>query len=349
MRTVTVPFFISHQGCPHTCVFCDQRIISGASGALPGGAEILAKVRQWSASAGDRKVEVAFFGGSFTSLKLELQAELLLPLQPLLSSGEIASIRLSTRPDCIDDYQIEWLKSLGVGIVELGIQSMDENVLAASGRGHTSAHSEAAIKCIRRHGLQVGAQLMPGLPGDTGRSSLRSLNQVIYAGTDFIRIYPTVVLRGTGLAVLYGAGKYSPLSLSQGVEICKVLLHRAIVAGLPVARIGLQADEGLNENSVLAGCWHPALGQIVASALYGDLIGRFTHPGESVAIGCHPSRVSDVVGHKRTNMNSLAERDVKAQVYQDSTLQEHEVIIRSDNKSDKYSLLNDLNYQTQEV
>jgi histone acetyltransferase (RNA polymerase elongator complex component) len=136
---------------------------------------------------------------------------------------------------------------------------MNDTVLAASGRGHTAVESEAAIRCIKKQGLVVGAQLMPGLPADTPAHSLDALDRVISAGADFIRIYPTVVLRGTELARRYADGDFVPMTLDRGVSLCKLLLHRAMRAGVDVIRIGLQADEGLNEESVLAGCWHPSL------------------------------------------------------------------------------------------
>ena len=188
MKKVTVPFFISHQGCPHSCIFCDQRTISGSPGTLPSAESILEKIRVWRKSAGNRQLEVAFFGGTFTALSPHAQDQLLEPLQPLLASGEICSIRISTRPDYIDPGLVRTLAGRGVRTIEIGVQSMDDGVLELSGRGHTAADSEAAISCIRFAGLAAGAQLMPGLPGDTILKSLQSLKQVIDAGASFVRI-----------------------------------------------------------------------------------------------------------------------------------------------------------------
>src|SRR6185369_17190668 len=164
----------------------------------------------------------------------------------------------------------------------------------------------------------VGAQLMPGLPGDTPGSSLASLEQVIAAGADFLRIYPVVVLRGTELARNYMSGKYEPLSLERGMSLCKLLLHRAMQADKPVIRIGLQADQGLDDASVLAGCWHPSLGQLVRSQLYDDLVSRFVPAGKWAVVYCHPQRLSDVLGMKRTNLQRQAERGVRIQVVPDA-------------------------------
>jgi len=257
MSMVTVPFFISHQGCPHTCVFCDQRTISGSDGLLPDSDVIVKKIRAWKQSAVKRPLEVAFFGGTFTALPPHVQDRLLSPVQPFLANGEVTSIRLSTRPDSLDSRTVRRLAAQGVRTIEVGVQSMDDGVLSASGRGHDMSASAAALACIKAGGLSAGAQLMPGLPGDSPEISLNSLNEVITAGADFVRLYPALVLRGTELARRYLAGEYRPLTVEAGVAVCKVLLHTALRAGVKVVRIGLQADEGLNPDSVLAGCWHP--------------------------------------------------------------------------------------------
>jgi len=349
VKHVTVPFFISHQGCPHTCVFCDQRTISGANGTLPTAEQICDRIATWRSTAGGRPLEVAFFGGTFTALPEEIQAKLLAPLQPFLESGTLDSVRISTRPDHIDADRVVWLSERGVRTIELGVQSMDDTVLAASGRGHSAAESINAIRCIKRQGVRVGAQLMPGLPGDTPVSSLASLDQVIAAGADFIRIYPTVVLRGTELARRYAAGDFIPLSLDRGVSLCTQLLQRAMQSGIPVIRIGLQADQGLNEESVLAGCWHPALGQLVRSQLYADLLNRYVPPGQRVAVYCHPARLSDVVGMKRSALHSQSQRGVQMQVVPDATLEKEELKVEIEDSCVIYSIIKDSNYSIHEV
>lgn len=349
MKPVTVPFFISHQGCPHTCVFCDQRTISGAQGMLPTAVQILARCEAWRLTAAGRPLEVAFFGGSFSALPHESQAALLEPLQPLLKRGELTAIRISTRPDYIDCQRVAWLADHGVRIIELGVQSLDDNVLETSGRGHTAAESVAAIGCIKEHGLQVGAQLMPGLPGDTPTAALESLKRVIAAGADFIRLYPTVVLRGTELARRYVVGDFVPLDLNRGVALCKILLQQAMQTGTPVIRIGLQADTGLNDDTVLAGCWHPALGQLVRSQLYADLISRYTPAGGSATITCHPTRLSDVIGPKRSTLQTQSRRGLQLQVATDVTVSKEELRIQTEYSCSTRSIISDLHYFINEV
>lgn len=312
MKPVTVPFFISHRGCPHTCSFCDQQIISGSAGQLPDAGNITDKISRWRATAGARPLEVAFFGGTFTALDHAQQAQLLSPLQPLVAQGIIQGIRISTRPDCLNREQLQWLSGQGVSIIELGVQSLDDRVLAATQRGHTGADSRHALALIRAAGLQAGAQLMPGLPGDTPAISLDSLEQCIDAGAQFLRIYPVAVLAGTQLARQYQAGDYEPPNLEQGIATAKVMLHRALVRKIPVIRIGLQADEGLNDSTILAGCYHPALGELVRGELYYDLAVTLLsgHQVSSipVTIRCHPAVAGAVRGHGQRNIQRLAEQ-----------------------------------------
>jgi len=308
-KKITVPFFISHQGCPHDCLFCDQRRISGAEGTLPTAEEITAKVTAWRASAGAVPLEVAFFGGTFTALQPSIQDALLAPISPFIISGDVTTIRISTRPDCIDTETVRRISAQGVGIIELGVQSMDDRILDAAGRGHTAADSIAAIRCIKNLGLTVGTQLMPGLPGDTLAVSMASLDKVIMAGADFIRLYPVVVLRGTGLARLYEQGEYKPLSIEDGVTFCKLMLHKAVNSGVEVIRIGLQASVDLNADNIIAGCFHPALGNMVKSELFFDLLCKlFSNLNtEPVTINCHPYAMPEVFGYKGRNLERLNE------------------------------------------
>lgn len=347
MGAVTVPFFISHQGCPHACVFCDQRAISGSSGNLPDREQIRSTIGAWQRSAAGRPLEVAFFGGSFTALPETVQDELLAPVRPFLDSGVVGSIRVSTRPDCLDRAVVRRLAGQGVAVIEVGVQSMDNTVLALSGRGHDAAASEAALRCIRDEGLAGGAQLMPGLPGDTPEASLMSLERVIAAGAAFVRLYPVVVLEGTELARRYRTGAYRPLDLDQGISLCKQLLHRAMQAGIDVIRIGLQAGDGLNGKTVLAGCWHPALGQLVRSELYFDLLSKLSAhlPGDApFGVACHPSRLSDVIGQKRRNLARLRPLGVPIIVRPDERLLVEEVAVEYLEQRFKGSLVTGLNY-----
>jgi len=334
LRPVLVPFFISHLGCPQRCVFCDQEKIAGARGVLPGAEEMLARIEQYRASSPGRGLEVAFYGGTFTALPRADQHSLLAALQPLLASGRLASLRLSTRPDAVDPETACYLKSMGVGTVELGVQSMDEEVLRLSGRGHSARDAELALGALQEAGLRVGVQLMPGLPGDSEERALFSLQLVLALKPSFLRIYPTLVIEGTELASLYRAGTYLPLSLDAAVTLCKRMLLAARRAGVPVLRLGLQPTAELEAPGVLlAGPYHPAFGQLVGSELCYDLMGAMVAElprGSRVVFLAPAGRTSDLVGQKRKNLDRLAERFgvLVTKVGEDTALSRSEITLQ---------------------
>lgn len=275
-------------------------------------AEMRAAIAAALSTGAGRPVEVAFYGGTFTSLPRVEQERLLAPLHPLVDSGEISGVRLSTRPDSVDRETSRFLRARGVSTVELGVQSMDDAVLAAAGRGHGAIDTERAFAALREAGIAVGAQLMPGLPGDTPETSLHTLHRVLGLAPAFLRIYPTVVVEGTRLADLWRSGEYIPLSLAGAVSLCAAMLLVSTKAGVPVIRIGLQPTEELERpGTVLAGPWHPAFRQLVEGELWHGLLDRLTvglPSGAEVSVACAPARVSDVVGQRRRNLERLRER-----------------------------------------
>lgn len=309
MKPVIVPFFVSHRGCPHRCVFCDQTTISGSCGELPTPSDILAKISAYRDTASGRPIEAAFYGGTFTALPLPVQRRLLLPLQPLIAGGTLKAVRVSTRPDAVDPDIISFLAEMGVRTVELGVQSMDDGVLVRAGRGHTVAASIDACRLLHGAGLSVGVQLMVGLPGDTPAGALASLRRVLDLNPTFLRIYPTLVIAGTRLAELFRAGEYVPLTLDAAVRCCKVMLHESLRAGVPVIRSGLQDTSDLRTpENVVAGPHHPAFRQLLDGELFYDLMLELA--GESpddrpLTLVCAPSRVSEVAGQRRANIERL--------------------------------------------
>jgi histone acetyltransferase (RNA polymerase elongator complex component) len=353
MKPLIVPFFISHKGCPHQCVFCNQAKIAGSSGDLPAANELLDKIAAYRASGRHESVEVAFYGGTFTGLPRPVMERLLTPLQPLVARGEIDSIRISTRPDSVDAAMAEFLVRMNVRTVELGVQSMDDVVLALSGRGHTAAHTVNACRVLQAAGVAVGMQLMPGLPGDTEEKALASLNDCFSLCPDFLRIYPTLVIVGTELAALYETGRYAPLSLDKAVRLCKIMLHAALAADVNVIRIGLQPTGELEAGgTVLAGPYHPAFRQLVESALCYDLLSRLTGDiaaAETVTIACAPSRVSDITGQRQGNLKRLLrERGVKvAAVTADPTLSCGDILVEYGQMKKKGNIVHDLDYRTE--
>ena len=309
MKQPIVPFFISHRGCPHQCVFCDQVKIAGSGGEFPSASDILAKIAAYRDSGKWRSVDVAFYGGTFTALSQAVQERLLRPLQPLIAAGEVGSVRVSTRPDAIDAQTALFLREMGVRTVELGVQSLADDVLALAGRGHTASDVELAGHVLRDAELSLGVQLMPGLPGDTPEKAMASLMRVMDLRPNFLRIYPTLVIAGTPLAELHANGSYRPLSIEAAVSLCKAMLHRAWQAGIPVIRMGLQPTEELErDGTVLGGPYHPAFRHLVEAELCFDLLRKLAgclRRGSAVAVVCAPSRISAVVGHRRGNVVRL--------------------------------------------
>jgi histone acetyltransferase (RNA polymerase elongator complex component) len=313
MKKLTVPFFISHLGCPHRCVFCDQVKISGSGEQIPDEFTIREKIAEYRNTGNSELTEVAFFGGSFTALPLKVQEQLLASLQPLIAAGVVNCVRVSTRPDCVDTAVAIFLKKLGVTTVELGAQSMDDDVLFLSGRGHGSRETEAAVSCLKELGVNVGVQLMPGLPGDTPSKSLASLHGVLALKPDFLRIYPTLVIAGTQLEEFYRQGSYIPMTFDGAVRLCKVMLLEAMRLNVPVIRMGLQPTEELRKYGVIvAGPYHPAFRQMVEAGLCLDLLSQIIsdapNSADPLKIFCSPSRISDVIGQNKSNKRLLKMR-----------------------------------------
>ena len=263
-----IPLFIPHEGCPRRCVFCNQRHTRPAPPLTPEAAR--AEIELWLARLRHRTdqqpPELAFYGGSFTALPESRQEELLEAARPFLEAGRIRGIRLSTRPDAVDAACLDRLKARGVLLVELGVQSCDDAVLAAAGRGHDFAASLAASALVREAGLLLGWQLLLGLPGESRTGIRRMAAECLRARPDCVRLYPLVVLEGSALAADWRAGRFRPKSLGWAVVVCAWLKERFEAEGLAVIRTGLQAGEAL-EREILAGPWHPAFGELVAARL----------------------------------------------------------------------------------
>ncbi|HQC23418.1 MAG TPA: radical SAM protein [Syntrophales bacterium] len=272
-RLLIIPFFLRNRGCRHRCVFCNERIIAG--NAPPVTEDFMRQtVSACLAGRGGRydRREIAFYGGSFTGMPRDEMQELLDMASALIAQGAVHSIRVSTRPDDIDEARIRILASKGVSAVEIGAQSMDDGVLRKSERGHTTEDVRRAVRLCRDRGLETGLHLMAGLPGESRLSFEASVAETIRIAPDTVRIHPVIVFRDTQLARLYEQGEYRPLSLEDAVTWCKTALARLTRARIAVIRLGLQATEEMErEGSILAGPWHPAFRSLVESELFRDM------------------------------------------------------------------------------
>ncbi|SDU08487.1 elongator complex protein 3 [Desulfobacula phenolica] len=322
IKPLVIPVFIPHSGCPHQCAFCNQTIITN-QGFIPNQRSILPDkkvihdiVTQYSRYKGRRKqVELAFFGGNFLGLDHDNIIELLDLVQPYIHANKIDGIRFSTRPDTITPTTLDLIKPYTVSAVELGVQSMNDEVLLNSKRGHTRMDTLNAIHLLKEHVLTIGVQVMVGLPGDTEALLLDSTKELAELAPDFARIYPLVVLKHSLMAQWYDQGRYQPLSLEESVRSVKKMFHIFKNAGVNVIRMGLQASDIMEDKSmVLAGPWHPAFGHLVFSQILYDTvcckIDQYPDMLNSrkLALTIHPKSESRLRGDKNFNLKKIKQR-----------------------------------------
>ncbi|MGM9520608.1 MAG: elongator complex protein 3 [Phascolarctobacterium sp.] len=302
-----IPIFIPHAGCPHQCVFCNQKTISGQKSAAV--VEAKAQIERWLQwIKPGRANEAAFYGGSFTGLDMALQRQLLGLTDELYDKEIIGSVRLSTRPDYIDAERLSLLKEHHVELVELGVQSLDDAVLQRAERGHSAAAVYAAHKLLRDFGFKTGIQLMVGMPGQSYASVQETAQKVAQMQPDIARIYPLLVIKDTPLAVSYAKGEFAPLSLEEAVEQSAYVYKTLRSAGINVIRIGLQPDEELcAAGNIVAGPFHPAMGELVKSRVlrehFTPILQQLVEGGaEDVIFHCPRKMESKLRGLKNCNM-----------------------------------------------
>lgn len=311
MRTIhrNIPVFIPHLGCPHQCVFCNQHSISGC--AEFDESSVSAQIEQALKTIPTGiETEIAYFGGSFTGIDRGLMIRLLEIAQSYVRAGRVQSIRLSTRPDMIDDEILNILKSYSVKWIELGLQSMDDAVLKASKRGHTAKQAEDACRSILENGFSLVGQMMIGLPDSTLESERMSAQKICEMGAAACRIYPTVVFRDTALMKLMEQGRYVPLKLADAVarsaEALKIFLDR----GVSCLRVGLCASEELiSSEFAVAGANHPAIGELVWNELYYEKLYTYLKKQglleKEVELTVSEREISKTVGQNRCNLKRL--------------------------------------------
>lgn len=303
-----IPIFIPHRGCPHDCIFCNQKKITGHSDDMTDkdAEEIIQRYLKTIDSKG-ATVEIAFFGGSFTAIPRDDQDKFLALANKYLMKGQIHSIRLSTRPDYINMDILNNLKKYGANIVELGIQSMDNEVLDIAQRGHTAQDVIDAIKLLKQEGFIVGAQLMVGLPFDSEYKAMETVKKIVDLKPHIARIYPVLVIKDTYMEDMYRQSLYTPLTLDQAVRISKKMLIYLERAGISVIRVGLQPTDDLKMGAnVIAGPYHPSMRQLVESEIYKDMIINMLESNgkddlKQIQIYCNPKDFSTVVGQKKSN------------------------------------------------
>lgn len=314
-RQVTIPVFIPHLGCGHRCIFCSQWNATAAPELpTPGSIDDLVEKYAPHIKKSVTRVELAFFGGSFTGIRDDLQEAYLAAARRHLDSGRIHGIRLSTRPDYISERALDLLRKYRVSTIELGAQSFDDIVLEEANRNHTAADVVAAAGLIADYGFGLVIQLMPGLPRETRESALRSARAAAGLGPGAVRLYPAVVLAGTAMERMFRDNRYVPLSLDDAVETCTAMYRVFLSRGIPVIRMGLHPFSPGREQAIVAGPYHPSFGYLVKSrarrdemsgAIDAHLKRRGLQPPRTLRMVIPETCKEEYIGNKKENIRYL--------------------------------------------
>ncbi len=327
MKHINVSLFVPHLGCPNSCIFCNQKTISGKCEPLKN--EDIVKAcdiaREGKYDIADS--EIAFFGGSFTAIEREKMISFLETAKPYVSTY-FGGIRISTRPDCIDREVLDILKEYGVTAIELGAQSMSRDVLIKNERGHTPEDTEKACYLIREYGFSLGLQMMTGLYGSDDETDIYTARRFIELHPDTVRIYPTTVLENTKLETLYNEGRYTPPALEDSVKLCSRLLLMFTENNIRVIRMGLHSG-GNVEDGFVAGAYHPAFRELVEGEIYKTQIEEKLAllPEGNYTLAVHPKEISKALGQKRCNALYFAEKGKNIKITGDKMLSRYDVII----------------------
>lgn len=313
-----ISIFVPHIGCPNKCSFCNQRYITGTCKAPNADDVEKAVITAVKSKKYDPKTtEIAFFGGSFTAINRNYMLSLLEAASSFVRIGLVSGIRISTRPDAIDDEILLLLKEYNVTAIELGAQSFNNYVLKMNNRGHTSQDTEEAARLIKKHGFELGLQIMTGLYADDNESLERTLKKVIEIRPDTVRIYPTVVLADTDLAALYIDGAYKPQTLAEAIKICSKLYLMLTKEGINVIRLGLHSIE---DGAYIAGPWHPAFSELCQSQIMLTKVLTHLFDKGDYIIYVGKSDVSKMTGQRKSNIKYLKSRGFNCKVKVDETL-----------------------------
>lgn len=326
MKNYHIPIFVPHKGCPHDCVFCNQRQITGQTSDVTG--EDVDRIINEYLPTLDKNsyTEAAFFGGSFTGIEIEKQTELLAAAYPYVVSGEIQGIRCSTRADYISEEILDNLKRFGTTTVELGVQSTDDEVLTKSRRGHSFDDVVRASELIKSYGIKLGLQMMLGLPGDTREKMLKTARDLIELKPECVRIYPTLVVKDTALWSMYQKGTYTPLTLEETVDILSEIIPMFERENISVIRVGLQTTDNISEGNV-DGPYHPAIRELACGRIIRNIL-EANISGDVLSVEVSPKRVSETSGHRRCNKEYFLKKySVILDVKEDKNLTDNEIRI----------------------
>lgn len=327
-RHANISIFVPHIGCPNKCSFCNQCHISGASIApTPDDVKNAVSVAVNSKNYSPENTEIAFFGGSFTAIDREYMLSLLEAAKPFIEDKMVSGIRISTRPDAINEKILQLLKTYGVTAIELGAQSMSDKVLGMNNRGHRSEDVKEAAKLIKDFGFSLGLQMMTGLYGSDDDTDIFTARELIELSPDTVRIYPTIVLKDTRLAELYSDGTYIPQTVDNAAILCGKLLEMFNEANINVIRLGLHSIE---EGTFVAGPWHPAFSEICQSKMFFEKAISLIKTKGKYIIFVNNSSVSKMIGLNRENIKMLRELGFICRVKADETLDKNDMRVEGE-------------------
>lgn len=328
MSHANISVFVPFVGCPNRCSFCDQRSITGETKA-PGAEDVKKAVETAAATDGydGNSTELAFFGGSFTAIDREYMKELLEAAYIFVQNKTIKGIRISTRPDCVDREVLPILKNYGVTAIELGTQSLCDDVLEHNRRGHTAADVVNACQLIKEFGFELGLQMMTGLYGSDLEKDRYTARKIIELKPDTVRIYPTVTLKNTLLEKLFLSGDYIPPTLEETIGLCAELKSDFEGNGIKVIRLGLHS---IDKDSYVAGPWHPAFGELCESAVMYKKALKILNEKGNYLLSVNTKDVSKMIGQKRKNIEKLKFSGYICRVVADDGVLPGEVAVRKD-------------------
>ena len=344
MKQVNIPIFVPHLGCPHDCVFCNQKTITGVKSNLTEND--INRIIMEHISTIDKKntkIEIAFFGGSFTGISRKEQIKYLEIANKYLKDKKVDGIRISTRPDYINDEILDFLIEYGVTTIELGVQSLDEVVLKKSKRGHSIKDVIRASNLVKYRGLKLGLQMMIGLPGDTHNTTYKTAEKIISLKPDMVRIYPTIVFDNTELNNMYNNGQYTPIHIEDAIELSADILQLFLKNSIKVIRVGLQPTEDLLiGNEIIAGPFHPSFKQLVESRMYRMSIEEKLNSENTnnITIQVNNKDMTNLIGNNRDNIKYFNKHypNVEISIIKNDLINRYSYVLINNDTAKKFTI-----------
>ena len=335
-----ISIFVPHRGCPHDCHFCNQKEITGVTDELSVEG-LRSEIDKSLLTIKSDIVEIAFYGGSFTGLPMEVQESYLQVAYDYIIENKVQSIRLSTRPDFINETILILLKKYNVKTIELGVQSLDDEVLKKANRGTNKDDVIRASKLIKDYGFELGHQIMVGLLGDTEDTLMKTVTISIDLKPDVARIYPVLILKDTEFEKMYRNGEYPVLSLDEAVKLTAEVYREYVINNIKVLKIGLHASDTIDfDASVVAGPYHPAFRQLVETYLYKKSLLKLINDkgidifGKDLNVKVNSKEISNFIGINKSLKNYLLNIGVKnLNVFGQRDLESHKFELMIEDKN----------------